>query len=145
MKKVLSVILILLSVSLVFAGCSKETGQKEGFNYYTQEELKEAIESNEDILIVDIQVEEDFDKHHIKGAIETNAYPVKEDTDKAKLDNIMKDLEASDNPIIIVCPRGGGGAERTYNYLKEKDISEDRLYILENGQAGWSYDELLAE
>lgn len=110
------------------------------FKYYTAEQLQKAVEEKAPIHIVDIQVKEDFDKHYIKGAIETNAYPVKSDEDKAKLEKVMSLLEKDQEDIVIICPRGAGGAMRTYEYLRdEKKIEEQRLFILENGQKGWPF------
>lgn len=151
MKKLLSLTaFIFLSLSVVFTGCSKEesktstssTEQKE-FKYYTAEETKKAIEEKKDIILLDIQVEDEFKAHHINGVIPTYAYPVKSDEDKAKLEKVLPDLKKSTSSIIIVCPGGAGGAERTFAYLSEKGIDKDRLYILEKGQKGWTYEELL--
>ncbi|SFB31275.1 rhodanese-like domain-containing protein [Clostridium frigidicarnis] len=151
MKKLLSLTaFIFLSLSVVFTGCSKEesktstssTEQKE-FKYYTAEETKKAIEEKKDIILLDIQVEDEFKAHHLNGVIPTYAYPVKSDEDKAKLEKVLPDLKKSTSPIIIVCPGGAGGAERTFAYLSEKGIDKDRLYILEKGQKGWPYEDLL--
>lgn len=154
---------LLLATSITFVGCGtsnsgensnktdvnqsskseKNDESKSEFKYYSAEKLKNAIEKKENIIILDIQVEDDFNKHHIKGALPTYAYPVKTDEEKSKLDSSLDKLNSSKDPIIIVCPGGAGGAERTYGYLKEKNIDENRLFILENGQKNWPYDELL--
>lgn len=145
MKKFSLVIVVLTILTLVVTGCGKKEadGDAATFNYRTAEEVKENIENDDDIILLDIQPEEAWEEHHIKGAIPTHAFPVETDEDKAKFDGVMADLEASEDPIIIVCPRGKKGAERTYGYLLEKGIKEDRVFILENGQEGWPYDELL--
>ncbi|WP_240842310.1 rhodanese-like domain-containing protein [Acidaminobacter sp. JC074] len=116
---------------------------KGDFRYYTADQLKENLENESPLVLLDIQVEEEFDAHHIKGALATYAYPVKSDEDKAKVDGALESIQATNSKVVIVCPRGGGGAERTYNYLLEKGIEEDRLFILENGQEGWPFAELL--
>ncbi|WP_010295497.1 rhodanese-like domain-containing protein [Clostridium senegalense] len=168
MKKTASLMLALLvATSVTLAGCGadntknesknnaatnqsseqkedkKEDENKSEFKYYTAEELKKAIENNDKVVMLDIQVEEEFNEHHIKGVIPTHAYPVKTDEDKAKLDKVLDKLNESKDPIVIVCPGGAGGAERTYGYLKEKGIDEGRLFILKDGQKNWPYDELL--
>ncbi len=168
MKKLLSMTAVmLLTLSLLFSGCAKEdkkaantnstnsssnssstnsntnTDEKKEFKYYTAEQTKKDIEEKKDMILLDIQVEKDFKEHHIKGVTPTHAYPVKTDEEKAKLDKVLPDLKKSTSPIIIVCPGGAGGAERTFAYLSEKGISKDRLYILKNGQKGWPYPELL--
>ena len=146
MKKFLGLIIsLLLLTSVVLTGCSSKEEKKEGngFQYYTAEQVKESIEKKSDIILLDIQVEEEFNKHHIKGAVPTYAYPLKTDEEKKKLDKEIPNLEKSTAPIVIVCPGGAGGAERTYDYLKEKGIKEERIYILEKGQNAWPYEELL--
>lgn len=148
MRKRISLALVLCIVmALLVTGCggSEEAdGDAETeYKYYTAEEVKECIEKDEEIILLDIQPEEAWEEHHIKGAIPTHAFPVDTDDDKAKIDEVMPELEGSETPIVIVCPRGRKGAEKTYNYLLEKNIDEDRLYILKDGQEGWPHDELL--
>lgn len=141
--------LILISISVLLfslTGCNKTetTGTSQTtFQYKTQDELKQAIEKKEDIVILDIQPEADFNQHHIKGAMATYAFPVKSDEEKAKLDQKLPTLMSNNKPIYIVCPRGGGGAKNTFNYLKEKGVPTSRMFILENGQQGWTHEELL--
>ena len=66
-------------------------------------------------------------------------FPVKSDQDKQKLQAFVGQVKASEEAVTIVCPRGGGGAKRAYDYLKEQGVSEARLLILEGGQAKWPY------
>lgn len=113
------------------------------WKYYSADQLKEAIEKKSPLQIVDIQVEAEYDAHRIKGVIPTYAYPVKTEEEKAKLAKILPQLKASKEPIVIVCPAGKGGAERTYQYLYDQGIDESRLFTLEKGQSGWPYSELL--
>lgn len=116
---------------------------KGDYNYYTADQLKNSLESETPLVLVDIQVEEEFNAHHIKSAVATYAYPVKTDEDKAKFDTVLSTIEATNSKVVIVCPRGAGGAERTYKYMLEKGVDANRLFILENGQEGWAFDELL--
>lgn len=125
--------------------CSKKTSRDSNYQYKTEKEVKTAIENKDKLILLDIQVKKDYDKHHIKGAIPTYAYPVESDSDRNKLNDVIPTLKKNDDPILVICPGGAGGATRTIDYLKEKGISKDRLYILENGQSGWTYDELLAK
>ena len=144
MKRLFAIIMAISLSMLVFTGCSGGNDEaKKDYQYYTAEEVKDSIEKNEDIILLDIQVKEEWDKHHIKGAIETNAYPVKTDEEKAKLDPVLPTIEGNGDPVVIVCPGGAGGAERTHAYLVEKGIDKDRLFILKDGQSKWPYDELL--
>lgn len=111
-----------------------------GYNYISPEELKTHLDSNTPMTIVDICVLDQFNAGHIEGAIGTTAYPVKSETDKAKLAAVTDKLADNNDPVIIVCPRGKGGAKRTVDYYKAQGISESRLLILEDGADGWPYE-----
>ena len=113
------------------------------YNYFSPADLKVRIESDAPVTVVDIQVKEEFDQHHIQGAVATYAYPVKFPADRAMLESTFEQIASGSDPVVIVCPRGGGGARRTYEYFVGKGISADRLFILKGGQAGWPYGELL--
>ncbi len=145
MKKFTAILVLMLALVLIGSGCTSETGDttvEKTYNYYTAEQTKEAIEKGNNIILLDIQVEEEWNAHHIKGAIPTHAYPVKTDEERAKLDVVLPQLDG-EQPIIVICPGGANGAKRTIDYLQTKGIKEDRLFILENGQGKWPYNELL--
>ncbi len=145
MKKLSTILLIILTIVLAVSGCTQKVEETDGektYNYYTAEETKAAIENDDDIILLDIQVEEEWTAHHIAGAIPTHAYPVKTDEEKAKLDAVLPQLEGT-QPIIVICPGGAGGATRTIDYLITKGIAAERLFIMENGQSKWPYPELL--
>jgi rhodanese-related sulfurtransferase len=112
-------------------------------NYVSQNEFKQWLASDKNVAIVDILPAADFEKGHFPGAIETNAYPVKSDEDRRKLDGVVADLAATDQDIVIVCPRGGGGAKSTFDYLKGQGVAEQRLFILEKGAEGWPWRDQL--
>ncbi|OEF95926.1 rhodanese-like domain-containing protein [Desulfuribacillus alkaliarsenatis] len=131
----------LLAISLALIGCSSES--KTEYQYISAAELKNKLDAGEDVIIVDIQVEEEFNRHFIKGAIPTYAFPVETAEDRAKLVSTLQEIKTSNAPVIIVCPRGGGGATRTYDYYKGEFVSEDRLFILADGQEQWPYNNLL--
>lgn len=113
------------------------------YNYVSPETVKTWIETRIPVMIVDIQVKEDFEAHRLPGSVATYAYPVKTNVEKTRLDNIVRTSMEKDTPVVIVCPRGGGGAKRCYDYLKSRHLPESRLLILKNGIAGWPYKELL--
>jgi thiosulfate/3-mercaptopyruvate sulfurtransferase len=112
------------------------------YNYITAEETAQLIRTApESIVLVDIQVKEGFDKEHLKGAIDTYAYPVKSDADRAKLAEIIPNIKP-DQKVIVICPRGGGGADRAYDFIVESGISKDRVFTLKKGQEGWPRKEI---
>jgi len=112
------------------------------YNYVTPEEFKKWLETGKKVIIVDIQPHDDFVKHHFKGAIETNAYPADTDDLKKRLDKALSVINQSNAPVVIICPRGRKGAERSYDYLKSKGVDEKRLLILKGGVADFPYKEL---
>ncbi len=134
MKRIILLVTLLLgSVVTAMAG---------SYNYVEADQFKQWLEKGKDMAIVDIQVPADFQKHHFKGALETNAFPVKTQEERQKLDKVLPLLTKSQNDVVVVCPRGGNGAKNAYDYLKKKGIDEKRLFILEDGMQDWPYKEL---
>ena len=134
MKQImLLVTLLLLSAPLAMAG---------GYNYVEPDQFRQWLEKGKDMSIVDIQVPAEFQQHHFKGALETDAFPVKTPDEKQKLDKILPQLASSQSDVVVVCPRGGGGAKNAYDYLKERGVGEKRIFILRDGMQGWPYKEL---
>lgn len=134
MKRIMIAMLLLL--------CSAFTAMAGGYNYVEQGQFRQWLEKGKDMAIVDIQVPAEFKQHHFNGALETGAYPVKSTADKQKLDAILPKLSTTQKDLVVICPRGGGGAKNTYDYLKEKGINEKRIFILKEGMLGWPYKEL---
>lgn len=108
------------------------------YNYISAAALEARLTAKEPIHLVDIQVAEEFAKHHITGATATFAYPVKTEADKAKLEAVLTRIKADRAPVVVIGPRGAGGATRTYDYLLSQGIAAERLFILEKGQEGWT-------
>jgi rhodanese-related sulfurtransferase len=119
------------------------SAQAGGYNYISAEEMKGRIEAKSELIIVDIQVAEEFAQHHLPGSVATYAYPVKTDAERAQIDIAVQEYKVSGKPVVIVCPRGKGGAKRCYDYMKEQNVPEEKLSILEKGIAGWPFIELL--
>lgn len=141
-SKLLFVHLIVLVGTVAMAG--NILAAEDPFNYITPEKTKLRIESGEAVTLLDIQIEDEYARHHIKGSLATYAYPVKSDDQKAKLDKVIPNLSANTDPIVIICPRGGGGAKRTFEYLASRGIESKRMFILEKGQSGWPYPQLVS-
>jgi rhodanese-related sulfurtransferase len=112
------------------------------YNYISPEETAKLIrETPSQVALVDIQVKEGFTKEHLKGALATYAYPVKTDAEKARLAELLPSFKAGQK-IVIVCPRGGGGAKRAYDFYVEKGVSKEQLLILTKGQEGWPREKI---
>ena len=135
MKRILLIIVALLvNVSTVMAA-----------NYIKPLELKQAFENKKSMIVVDIQPAKDFAQQHLPGSIETNAFPAKSVDEKHLLDKVLATIKASADPVIIVCPRGKGGAKNSYEYLLSQGVAENRLQILEDGILGWPYKEFFKQ
>jgi rhodanese-related sulfurtransferase len=136
MKRFILLLTLILATSAIAMAAN--------YNYVEQAQFRQWLEKGKDMTVVDIQVPTEFQKHHFKGSLETNAFPVKTLDEKGKLDKILPVLAAGRKDVVVVCPRGGGGAKNTYDYLKEKGIPENRIFILKEGMQGWPYKELVA-
>ncbi|BHH85611.1 rhodanese-like domain-containing protein [Desulforhopalus sp. 52FAK] len=112
------------------------------YNYIDAKNMKEKIETGSDVIIVDIQVEKEFKEHRLPGSIATYAYPVKTDAERAQIDKAVQMFKESGQDVVIVCPRGKGGAKRCYDYMMKNDVPAEKIYILEKGIAGWPYKEM---
>lgn len=110
-------------------------------NFVKPDELKEMFLQKKDVIILDIQPAKEFEQHNFFGSLETNAFPAKSPEEKAKLDKTLPTIKASNAPVIIVCPRGKGGAKNSYEYLLSQGVPEDRLLILEGGMTAWPFKE----
>jgi rhodanese-related sulfurtransferase len=128
---------LLLTAVLALGGASGAAAQS-GYNYISAQALEARLMAGEPTNLVDIQVEEEFVRQHIKGALPTYAYPVKSANELGRLDAVVATLQGNADPVVIICPRGGGGATRAYDHLLARGIAAGRLLILEQGQEGWN-------
>lgn len=110
------------------------------YNYIAAKDLRNRINARSELIIIDICPAEQFAEGHVKGSIETNAYPVKTEAEKYRLAKQLPRIKDSRDDVVIVCPRGGGGAKRTVDYLNANGIDEKRLLILEKGMDKWPYE-----
>lgn len=127
-------------LAVMLLGAMPATGGE--YRYVKQQEFRDWLQNGKQMLIVDIQEPAAFAAQHFRDSIETGAYPAKSDEERRKLDGAVKQAAATSVDVVIVCPRGGGGAKNSYDYLNERGIDETRLYILEKGMQGWTYPEV---
>lgn len=137
MRKIVVVIWITVLGIAQFADASD-------YQYVSAEELKGWLEAETPVLLVDIQVKKEFAAHHIKGSLETNSYPVKSGSDLKRLVPAIAMNKSNDyRAVVVVCPRGKGGAKRAYDYLKKAGVADNKLYILAGGMERWPYRHLV--
>ena len=137
MKKItgLVAVLLLMIVGSGLAGIE--------YNYIDSDSLMKSLQEKKPIHLVDIQKKNDFLQHHFSKSYETAAYPVKSEQDMSRINEVIPDLQATDNPVVIIGPRGTRAAGRAYAYLLEQGIAAQRLAILKNGIRGWPATEIL--
>jgi len=127
-------------VALALIGCGGKVKENAKYNYITADETAKLIrEDASKIVLIDIQEKPDFEEEHLKGAISTYAYPVKTEDEKARLAALLPEIKP-DQKVIIVCPRGGGGADRAYDFYLSKGLKKEQLVTLKGGQYEWPRD-----
>ncbi|NCB31251.1 MAG: hypothetical protein EOM66_07555 [Clostridia bacterium] len=113
------------------------------YQYKTADEVKAMIEAGDAMVILDIVPEESYKTGHLPGSIPTYAYPADTAELQTKLAPQLDTLKATEDPILVVCPGGGGGAKNTIAYYVHNGVPAEKLFILENGAKNWPYPEML--
>ena len=138
----LSFLVALPLAALLLIGCGGKVKENAKYNYITADETAKLMrEDASKIVLVDIQEKADFEEEHLKGALPTYAYPVKTDAEKARLAELLSTIKP-DQKVVIICPRGGGGADRAYDFYLEKGLKKEQLFTLKGGQYEWPRDKI---
>ena len=89
-------------------------------------DAKKLISNNNDLLILDVRTNEEFEEGHIDGAvlIPANKLPFRYE----------EILDYEDKPVLVYCQTGGRSPMAT-NFLEENGFSE--IYHLYEGFARW--------
>lgn len=115
----------------------------ESYNFLEADEFKAWLEADKAMIIVDIQAKDEFASHHFAGSIETNAFPVKTDAQKNQILPAVEAYKKTGHDVVVICPRGGGGAKSCYSFMKSQGVPDEKLTILKGGIAKWPYKEML--
>ncbi len=115
----------------------------DAFNYVKADAFEQWMGSGKPMVLVDIQTKNEFPLHYFKNSIETNAYPVDTDEQRKMLDSAVTAAKNAGTDVVVICPRGGGGAKKAYDYLKTQGVAEEKLFILEGGVEKWPHKEML--
>ena len=91
----------------------------------TPAELNQLLKSVNDVIVIDVRSEEEYNQKHISFAINIPIESI-----EAKKHNL--DLR---NTIVTVCAKGGGRSEKAANFIRENYIAE--VFFLEGGTLGW--------
>lgn len=136
MKQIIAVFLAIVVTGILGATGTISAAE---YRYITADELNARLEAGSLMILIDIQPAGQFAKGHIIGAIETNAFPVKSEEEKARLAEHLPLINSSTDDVIILCPRGGGGAKGTYDFYQSSGVDANRLLILKNGMEKWPF------
>lgn len=135
-------LLVLHFVLLLLVGCGGKVKENAKYNYISADETAKLMrEDASKLVLIDIQEKPDFTEEHLKGALATYAYPVKTDAEKARLAEILPQIKPNQK-VVIICPRGGGGADRAYDFYLEKGLKKEQLFTLKGGQYEWPRDKI---
>jgi rhodanese-related sulfurtransferase len=126
---------ILLSVQTATTGSE--------YNSINSTVFLKILQEKQAVHVVDIQKKNNYLQKHFAHSLATNAYPVKTAEEKNRIKAVLATLQATDNSIVIVGPRGTRASQKAYAYLLEQDIDPRRLAILEKGIRGWPAPQLL--
>ena len=129
-------------IAFVLVSCGGKVKENPKYNYISAEETAELMRKvASKLVLVDIQEKPDFEEEHLKGALATYAYPVKTEDEKARLAALLPSI-SPEQKVIIICPRGGGGADRAYDFYLEKGVKKEQLFTLKGGQYEWPRDKI---
>lgn len=96
MKKITMFLLVLMLITLI--GCNKVTPEVASINTITAKEAKEMMDSEMDVIILDVRTPQEYSDGHIEDAILLPDYEVKD-----KVNQIISDKEAT---ILVYCRSG---------------------------------------
>lgn len=141
MRRTLLFSMILLISSALLVGCQSDNTKPE-YNYISPKELKVRLDrgdiENGRMMMFTTQTEKEYATGYLEAAIPTYARPLEADADFRKLDPVLAQVKTTSEDIIIICPRGGSGATRPFDYFKENGINTDRMLILTGGQEAYN-------
>ena len=138
----LSHLFFVLLTPFVLVSCGGKVKENPKSNSISAEETAELMRKDASKLVLDeIEEKPDFEEEHLKGALATYAYPVKTEDEKARLAALLPNI-TPEQKVIIICPRGGGGADRAYDFYLEKGVKKEQLFTLKGGQYEWPRDKI---
>lgn len=135
MRKVQAKFLVLMVlISLIIAGCgsssapsSSSSTPSAGYTDISAEQLKSMIDSNKNMVIVDVREKDEYDQGHIQGAL---FLPLSE------IQQRFKELP-TDKTLVLVCASGARSSSAA-TFLVQNNYKD--LYNLQGGLAAWPYE-----
>lgn len=91
----------------------------------SQSELKEMIQRDQKVLVIDVRSSEEYNKQHIPNAIHIPIEQIEKEGIVVEKDTI----------IVTVCGKGGGRSESAANSIRNS--YNQNVYFLDGGTFGW--------
>lgn len=133
---------LLICSALLIALALVATASAKDYNQISPQELKARIDAgdiiNGKLMVFSTQNPKEFATGYLPQAIQTFARPLETEEDYRKLDIILARARMTTEDIVVICPRGGSGATRPYDYLEKNGIDGKRLLMLTKGQEGYN-------
>ena len=128
------ILILLMTMALFLSGCGvkAETEQKVEQNMYKQitaEEAKKMMEEQEEILILDVREQSEYNEGHIPGAVLLPVGTISEDTAAAV-------IEYKDTTAMVYC-RSGNRSKTAAGLLAE--LGYTQIYEF-GGIRDWPYE-----
>ncbi|SDR20114.1 rhodanese-like domain-containing protein [Natronobacterium texcoconense] len=94
------------------------------------EELKEKLENGEDVQVVDIRSEPEYERGHVPGAINV---PMNE------LPSRIDEYDWGDE-VVVACPIGQSSIQAARLIGSYEDVDADAVASMAGGYREWEYD-----
>ena len=125
MKKVYTIIGLLIIISLLVAGCNEqESGEASSYIDVTAEEVKDLIDTKPDLIIIDVSP--NYDNGHIPGAV--NYY-----IGDGSLDDAIPSLD-KDKEYLVYCHVDSASISGAQKLI---DAGFTTVYRLEGNYQAW--------
>ena len=119
---------LMVLAALLLAGCGTKTPTAKTYQQITQEKAKEMMDSQE-VIILDVREQEEFDAGHIPGAVLLPVGSVSKDTAAA----VIPDLDS----VVLVYCRSGNRSKTASQALA--DLGYTNIYEF-GGINTWPYE-----
>lgn len=123
--------ILMLVVVILVAGCSSQEKAKEkvvSVNKITAAEAKAMIDGGEELVVLDVRTQEEYNEGHIE-----NAMLIPDTEISAKAPTVLADL---DQTILVYCRTGRRSAEAAKKLV---DIGYTNIYDF-GGIVDWPYE-----
>lgn len=133
---------LLIITALMLSLVMTATAPAKDYNQISPQELKTRLDAgdveNGKLMIFSTQNPKEFSSGYLPVAIQTFARPLESEEDYRRLDIIFDRAKETTEDIVVICPRGGSGATRSYDYLEKNGIDSKRLFVLTKGQGAYN-------